>query len=232
LLLGGIVLAVVAGIGMWALIRGYGNSDNRTGTKPVAATTPARPPKIRIELLQVSCSNTEDDIGDDEFYVVGGSSLPATQYAPAAGWGTVAPPIKIGDDNTWHTFSQGKVFFDGPAAGVKTVHIVAAAYDQDSDGFDWGDTGNLTSAVGQRLATSNNPKVAAGGQAADTAGEILTVIASIRALDGDDELGTYDKNVPLLGPASEILTWTIDHQAGLLGSSYHYDVQIKVTRYV
>ena len=33
-------------------------------------------------------------------------------------------------------------------------------------------------------------------------------------------------------PETEIITWKIDHEAGFLGSSYHYEVQIQVTRYV
>ena len=38
--------------------------------------------------------------------------------------------------------------------------------------------------------------------------------------------------IPILGPETETITWKIDHEAGFLGSSFHYEVQILVTRYV
>jgi hypothetical protein len=222
--IGGVIVVAAAFIGIRALMLD-GDDDSAA-----PASTPASPAKIRVELLKVTCTATEDDL-DDEFYVVGGSSLPGTQYAPAAGWGNVAPPIDINSDNTWHDFDQGRVFFDGPAAGVETVHISAVAYDEDTDQRDWSDTAQLASAVGSRLATVNG-KVGTAGKATATAADIVSIVGAIRAMDADDQLGLFDADVSILGPDTEILTWKIDHDAGLFGSSYHYEVQIQVTRYV
>ncbi len=224
LIIGGVVVVVATSVG----IASCSGSDDDENT---AAPSPAPPAKVRVELVKVMSTATEDDLGDDEFYVLGGASLPATQYAPAAAWGNVAPPIEIASDGAWHDFDQGKVFFDGPAAGVDAVHISAVAYDEDSDSQDWSDTAQLTSAIGGRLAKVNG-KVGAGGKAASAAGDIAMIVEGIRSFDADDELGQYDNDIPVLGPETEILTWKIDHDAGFLGSSYHYEVQLKVTRYV
>ncbi|MEU8006194.1 hypothetical protein AB0B66_33975 [Catellatospora sp. NPDC049111] len=224
LIIGGVAVVVAAGVGI-ASCSGGEDDEN-------AAAAPASPPpaKIRVELLKVMSTATED-LGHDEFYVVGGASLPETQFAPAAAWGNVAPPVDIAEDGAWHDFDQGRVFFDGPAAGVEAVHISAVAYDEDSDGRDWSDTAQLTSAIGGRLAKVNG-KVGTGGKAVSAAGDIAMIVEGIRSFDADDQLGQYDIDIPVRGQETEILTWKIDHDAGFLGSSYHYEVQLKITRYV
>src|SRR4028118_539861 len=90
--------------------------------------------RMKIELIDVVCGNTEDVTGADHFYLVGA----------LAGGTVVKPiltkPIKINDKQR-KTFPAGEsVLFEGDVPQGQSVKGGIKAYDQDASG-DWGQAG-------------------------------------------------------------------------------------------
>lgn len=178
--------------------------------------------RMKIELVDVSCGNTEDVTGADEFYLVG-----------ALAGGTVVKPILTTpisiNDKQRKTFPAGQtVLFEGEVPQGQSVKGGIKAYDEDA-AKDWAKYGStitqISDAVSQALAKA--------GPTGVTAGKILSVatqgVGLLASLDKDDLLGTTELEISATGPAFEERSWLMKEK-GLGWSTWDYTVRYRISR--
>lgn len=84
-------------------------------------------PRLRAELLDVYCADTEDVTGADKLYVVGAVT------DGAATKGVLTTPIKVNNDGKPRYFPPGQtVLFDSDVPNNRTIRIALQAFDEDS----------------------------------------------------------------------------------------------------
>jgi hypothetical protein len=179
--------------------------------------------KMKIELIDVKCRDTEDVTGADHFYIVGA----------LVGGGVTKPvltkPIKINDDQK-KTFPAGQtVLFEGEVPQGQSVKGGIKAYDEDA-AKDWAKYGStitqISDAVSQALAKA--------GPTGVTAGKILSVatqgVGLLASLDKDDLLGTTELEISATGPAFEERSWLLKKTGGIGWSTWDYTVRYRISR--
>lgn len=180
--------------------------------------------KMKIELVDVYCGNTEDVTGADEFYLLGA----------LAGGTVVKPiltkPININDKQT-KTFPAGQtVIFEGEVPQGQSVKGGIKAYDEDfaKDWAKYGSTVNqISGAVSTVLSTF-------GGPQGTTAGAILGAVTKgvdfFSKLDQDDLLGTTELEISATGPAFEERRWLMKKTGSIGWSTWDYTVRYRIQR--
>jgi hypothetical protein len=178
--------------------------------------------RVRVQLSNVKCFDTEDSLGADEFYVVGASAHGSDAHA------VLTTPMDINDGQTRSFRANQAVVFDGAMPESDAIHAGLVAYDEDC-GKDWSKYGDMVNTISDLAAAG----LAAGGY--PTAGSVVKYAAKAVglacSLDSDDELGRVDLFVAASGPAVEDAIWKLRRpSAGLLSSSWSYEVRYRVTR--
>lgn len=179
--------------------------------------------RMKIELLDVYCRDTDDVANADEFYLVGA----------LAGGTVVKPiltkPIRI-NDHQGKTFPADQtVLFEGEVPQGESVKGGIKAFDQDF-AKDWAQYGSvvtqISDGVSRALAFLGGPQVA-------TAGSILEAVTKgvdfFSKLDQDDLLGSTELEISATGPAFEERSWLMK-QKGLGWSTWDYTVRYRIQR--
>jgi len=196
--------------------------------------------RVRIELLDVVCRDTEDVTGADTLYLVGGAS-DGIQQRPVI---TSRMWINTGQIRAFAPDQQ--LVFDAEVPPGRMVHVGLQAYDEDA-GKDWAKHGAWITKLAQEIATQleqlprdttqppptdptqpQNPdprQVVAGLLRAAAAAANFFV-----PLDKDDFLGSLAVDLPLGAPGSEIREWTFNSRSTGWWSSWRYTVRYRVTR--
>jgi len=178
--------------------------------------------RMKIELIDVVCGNTEDVTGADHFYLVGA----------LAGGTVVKPiltkPIKINDKQR-KTFPAGEsVLFEGDVPQGQSVKGGIKAYDQDASG-DWAQYGSAVTGISSAVST-----VLRLTGLATTAGSILAAatqgIGILASLDKDDLLGSTELEISPTGPAFEERSWPMKKTGGIGWSTWDYTVRYRISR--
>lgn len=175
-------------------------------------------PKVRIELVNVTCRKTED-IGwfgsEDEFYIAGALSDSINTQ------GVLTPILDIDNDQTK---PYNHVIFDADVPLGQNIRGGLKAFDEDA-AKDWKKreeyVTKITNEVIAELAKSNNPKAVSAGKILGFAVKILGILF---ILDKDDELGSLELDIPVSGPGVEEKEWTFD------GDDSDYTVRYRITR--
>ncbi len=188
--------------------------------------------RIRIELVDVYCRNTEDVTGADEFYILGGVG----SYSKLGAAGddlkvrpVLTVPISI-NDNQRKAFGQGGgIVFDDDVPENHTLYIALAGYDEDSN-KDWSKHGDMVTKVG---ASISKGLVATGVPQGQIAGMIIPLaiagIGLVANLDTDDLLGQLKRDlaVSALPDGSHTQFWTLKKKGGWY-SNWSYTVTYKI----
>ena len=179
--------------------------------------------RMKIELIDVYCRDTEDVTGADEFYLVG-----------ALAGGTVVKPILTKpisiNDKQKKTFPAGEsVLFEGDVPQGQSVKGGIKAYDEDF-AKDWAQYGSTVTAISGGVSTLLSTF---GGPQGATAGAILTVatqgIGLLAESDKDDLLGSTLLEISTTGPAFEERSWLMK-EGGLGWSTWDYTVRYRIQR--
>jgi hypothetical protein len=144
------------------------------------------PRRVRVELDRVTCHDTEDVTGGDEFYAMGAG---ADRFS-GKNQVLLSKPFSINDGQTknFPVESVQRVLFEGTVDAASTVMFAVRFYDEDSN-KDWTKhqsmVTNLSKGVSSGLALLGPKGIAAGA--------VLTVLTQsvglIMSLDKDDLLG-------------------------------------------
>jgi hypothetical protein len=201
--------------------------------------TPAQPHQatnwdVRIELAELTCYNTEDSAGADEFYALGAMTLnlPSGKVRTVP---FVVPPMDINSDNIPHRMD--KVLLTATLPPGTNITGELSAFDEDA-AKDWGDVGQkFTDAVVHAgdEAASLGKKAGLIGKAV---GEGMKIVNAAMGLDKDDPLGTIGTPAVAVGktPATfryrgEVhngLTKTLPLKKSGFWSDFHYTVKYTV----
>lgn len=180
--------------------------------------------RMKIELIDVYCRDTEDITGADEFYLLG-----------ALAGGTVVKPILTKpidiNDKQKKTFPAGEsVLFEGDIPAGQSVKGGIKAYDEDF-AKDWAKYGSTVTAISGGVSTV---LATFGGPQGATAGAILGAVTKgvdfFSQLDKDDLLGTAELEISATGPAFEERSWVMSKKSGIGWSTWDYTLRYRITR--
>lgn len=179
--------------------------------------------RMKIELIDVVCRDTEDITGADHFYLVG-ALVGGTVTKPI-----LTKPIRINDDQR-KTFPAGEsVLFEGEVPQGQSVKGGIKAFDEDA-GKDWDQYGSVVSgisgAVSKALALLGGP---AGATAGAVLGAVTQGVGFFSSLDKDDLLGTTELEISATGPRFEERSWLMSKK-GSFWSSWDYTVRYRIER--
>jgi hypothetical protein len=179
--------------------------------------------RLRIELLDVTCRNTEDLFVPDTFYLMGVLAVSdATRSA------VITDPIKMKAGQT-HAFSApDAIVFDGPVGDREAVMGGLKAYEEDF-AKDWTHKTRWVKEILLGL-----PPFSALPESLSAAADlILTSAGTVMDLqahsDRDDLLGSLPLVIPVAGPLSEEERWVFKEE-GLGLSTWDYTVRCLITR--
>jgi hypothetical protein len=198
---------------------------------PIVLGHPRRPtitlsPFMTIEVEDVYCGNTEDIHGEDELYLVG-----AVENAGRVK-GLLTSPLSINDDQHGNFSENERVLFARSVQRGSMVHVALAAFDEDV-GKDWANYDQMVKEIAD-VAQEASKLGGRGVQAGVLVGSVTAqIISKIVAADGDDHLGDdFMANIPVDGPAHELLSWDPYDGGDWFGySSWNYGIKLLVTRY-
>lgn len=180
--------------------------------------------RIRVELIDVYCADTEDVTGADDFYLVG--ALVGGDVTKAI----LTHPIKINDKQR-KSFDPGdSVLFDGNVNPGQVIKGGLKAYDEDA-GKDWSKHGDTV----QQISSAVSGAVSAAGPYGAIAGTILsaatTGVGILASLDKDDLLGACELEISAVGPSYEVREWKMSKKNSFAGwSSWDYTVRYQISR--
>ncbi len=172
--------------------------------------------RMKIELIDVYCRDTEDVMGADEFYLVG-----------ALAGGTVVKPILTKpmsiNDKQRKTFPAGEsILFEGDVPQGQSVRGGIKAYDEDF-GKDWAKYGTMVSAI------SSGVGIILGGTPGVILGAATKAFGAFSSLDKDDELGSTELEISATGPSKEERSWLIEKE-GSSWSNWDYTLRYRIAR--
>ncbi|MEH1833872.1 MAG: hypothetical protein V7L29_17820 [Nostoc sp.] len=179
--------------------------------------------RVKVELVNVYCRDTEDVTGADDFYLVGG--LVGGQTTKAI----LTTPIKINDKQTKSFKPDQTVLFEGEIPQGQSVKGGLKAYDEDA-GKDWAKYGDtvkkISSAISGAIAATGPQGAVAGTilSAATTAGGILA------SLDKDDLLGSTELDISSTGPSHEERAWKMSKTSSIGWSTWDYTLTYRISR--
>ena len=181
-------------------------------------------PNLKIELIDVTCRDTEDITGADDFYLMGTLVGGTVQKA------ILTRPIKINDKQTKSFRPEDTVLFEGEIPQGQSVKGGLKAFDEDAakDWAKYGDTvKKITSAVSAAVS-------AAGGPQGVIAGTILSAAVTgsgwLAMFDLDDLLGTTELEISATGPSMEERSWVMSKKSSIGWSTWDYTLRYRITR--
>lgn len=179
--------------------------------------------KVRIELVDVYCGDTEDVIGADDFYLVG---------ALVGGGQTKAiltRPIKINDKQRKTFRPDDSVLFDGEIPEGQTIKGGLKAYDEDA-AKDWAQHGTKVQEISRNVSSA----LAGVGPEGVMAGKILAIATAaagiLSSLDRDDLLGATELEISSIGPSLEEREWRMSKKGGGGWSTWDYSLRYRISR--
>lgn len=161
-------------------------------------------PKVRIELLSVTCRKTED-IGifgsEDEFYIAG------ALFDGVNSRGVLTPILDIDNGDTK---PYQHVIFDSDVPLGQNIRGGLKAFDEDT-AKDWEKREDYITKISNKVASELE---SSGDPLAATAGMILRfavkALGILFPLDKDDELGSLELNIPASGSDVEEKEWNFN----------------------
>lgn len=179
--------------------------------------------KLKVELVDVYCRDTEDVTGADDFYLIGG--LVGGQTTKAI----LTTPIKINDKQKKSFKPDQTVLFEGEIPQGQSVKGGLKAYDEDA-AKDWAKYGETV----KKISSAISGAIAATGPQGAVAGTILsaatTAASWIGSLDKDDLLGTTELEISSTGPSHEERSWVISKKSGTGWSTWDYTLTYRISR--
>lgn len=188
--------------------------------------------RIRVELVDVYCRDTEDVTGADEFYIVGAVG----SYSKLGAVGddlklrtVLTVPISINDKQRKSFGQGGGIVFDDDVPENQTLYIVLAGFDEDSN-KDWSKHGDMVTKLGSTISTG---LLASNAPPAQVAGIILPLaiagVGAIMKMDKDDKLGETKRDLPIaaLPNGSHTQFWSLKKPGGWY-SNWDYTVTYKI----
>ena len=204
---------------------------------PVSTPLPSVPPqapqsstmKVRIELLEVICRDTEDSglFGSaDEFYVMGALSSEGARSNPI-----LTTPFSIDDGQTKPFGLNQRVIFDADVPVGRTVRGGLQAFDEDL-GKDWQKYGSMVTQIGNGVAEQLDAHIDPNSvPAGDILRGSLKGFGLFASLDKDDTLGTLELDISADGPPEEVREWNFKKTKSFLGySNWNYTVRYRILR--
>ncbi|WP_414548921.1 hypothetical protein [Anabaena sp. CCY 0017] len=188
--------------------------------------------RMRVELVDVHCRDTEDVTGADEFYIVGAVGLAPMgkkENDDLKIRGVLTRPISINDKQTKKFGQGGGTVFDSDVPENRILQIALVAFDEDSN-KDWSNHGETVTKIGAGVSTA---LLATSVPPAQVAGLILPVaigvVGGIMKMDKDDELGQHLREFPVqsLPNGSHLQIWNFKKR-GNWYSSWDYTVRYKI----
>ena len=180
--------------------------------------------KVRVELIDIHCDDTEDVTGADEFYVV------ASLKGGAVNKPSITKPIDINDKQTKNFPDDQKVIFEGEVPKGSTIVGGIVTFDEDY-GKDWE---KKDKAIAKQLSDlAAGGATAAGGEAGAIVAGIIKAVYTVGDLiaqsDKDDKLGELQLSIPADGPAEEVKEWPFEEK-GLGFSTWKYKLRYRIVR--
>ena len=185
----------------------------------------SRKRKVRVELIDVYCRDTEDVTGADEFYLVG--AVATNEGKPSVG-AILTKPRSINDKQRK---KFGTIVFDKQVPVNGKLLIAMRAFDEDA-AKDWDKHKGLVTKISDGVATALK---ATGEPIADKVGTVLKVsvkaLSIIGPLDKDDKLGDYQKEFKVsdLRKGENIVDWKFRRKDWTGYSSWNYTMRYKIT---
>ncbi len=178
--------------------------------------------KVKVELLDVYCADTEDITAADDFYLVGA----------LVGGGNTKPiltrPIKINDRQTKQFRPEDSVLFEGEIPPGESIKGGLKAYDLDKE-KDWNKYGDavkqISNAVSSALAEAR-PQAGIAGTILSAATTGVDILGSV---PGDDLLGVIELEISATGPSHEERAWKMrstDHR----WYNWDYTLRYRISR--
>lgn len=200
--------------------------------------------RVRIELLDVYCHNTEDVTGADTLYLAGGVS-DGKQFQPV-----LTNRMWINDRQTRYFYPDRRVIFDAQVPDNKAVHIGLTAWDEDA-AKDWARHGEWVQRISNQIADeleqlprdpnippqSGNPYEEQDPDPAKVAAALLRVGVKVvdffASRDKDDNLGQLAIAIPVSMIGTELREWQCkgNRYGGVLGwSTWDYAIRYRVSQ--
>ncbi|AFZ22086.1 hypothetical protein [Allocoleopsis franciscana] len=181
--------------------------------------------RIRVVLENVTCYDTEDVTGADEFYLVG--AISDGQQSS----GVLTRPISVNDKQTKSFGIGGGTVFDAEVPEDRILKVALVAFDEDA-GKDWSNHGDTITKIGQAvssgLATIPNPYTAGAAVILPFA---ISAVGGVMSLDKDDELGQHLREFPVwsVPNGDHFQIWPFKGGGGWY-SSWRYAVRYRVIK--
>ncbi|MEH2317562.1 hypothetical protein [Nostoc sp.] len=179
--------------------------------------------KVKVELVDVYCRDTEDITGADDFYLLGGLVGGAITKA------ILTTPIKINDKQKKSFKPDQAVLFEGEIPQGQSIKGGLKAYDEDA-AKDWAQYGDTV----KKIASVISGALAAAGPQAAIAGTILSAVTTgggiLASLDKDDLLGSTELDISSSGPVHEERTWIMSKKTGIGWSTWDYTLTYRISR--
>jgi hypothetical protein len=181
-------------------------------------------PTVKVELIDVSCQDTEDVTGADDFYLVG--ALVGGEVTKAI----LTHPIKINNKQTKTFRPEDSVLFEGDIPPGESIKGGLNAYDEDA-GKDWDKYGDTVKSITDAVSTA----LEVAGPKGAIAGKILSIATSgvgiLAGLDKDDLLGSTELEISATGPAYEERAWKMSKEGSFMGySNWDYTLRYRISR--
>lgn len=181
--------------------------------------------RIKLILQDVTCYDTEDVTGADEFYLVGAIS-DGIETSPV-----LTKPISVNDNQTKSFGDGGATVFDKEVPNDRVLKIALVAFDEDA-GKDWSKHGEMVTKIGntvsQGISSIPRPEAAAAGMILPF---VIAGVGTLMQLDQDDELGKYTYDIPVssLPNGNHLQVWSFQGGGGWW-SSWKYAVRYRIIR--
>ncbi|MEH2420046.1 MAG: hypothetical protein V7K48_03615 [Nostoc sp.] len=193
--------------------------------------------KVKVELIDVYCRDTEDVTGADDFYLVGGLVGGKTTKA------ILTTPIKINDKQRKSFKPDQAILFEGEIPEGQSVKGGLKAYDEDFT-KNWAEADRSKNRYGEtvnwakygetvkKISSAISGAIAATGSQEAVAGTILSAATTaegiLDSLKKDDLLGSTELEISSTGPSHEERAWKISTTAGW--STWDYTLTYRITR--
>ncbi|MGQ7296131.1 hypothetical protein [Quadrisphaera sp. KR29] len=180
---------------------------------------------MRVVLEDVSCADTEDVSGGDEFYLAGA----VTDGAQSSG--VLTRPLSINDRQTQRFGVGGGTVFDADVPDGRLLKVALVAFDEDA-GKDWERRGETVTKIGQAVSAglSKVPHPYTTG-AAVVLPFAIAAVGGVMSLDGDDELGQHLREFPVgaVAAGSHQQVWSL-RGGSSWWSRWRYTVRYQVLK--
>jgi hypothetical protein len=193
--------------------------------------------RVRIELLDVYCRDTEDVTGADTLYLTGGVS-DGRQIQPV-----LTNRVWINNRQTRFFSPEHRLLFDADIPANKSVHIGLTAWDEDA-AKDWAKHKEWVQRLSNEIANQleqlprdpQSPQTQEPDPGKVAAAILRGGVAAVNffaSRDKDDELSNLMVDIPVGTPGNEIREWQCKGRwmGGLAGwSTWDYNIRYRISQ--